>query len=126
MTAFMMTLGDESPPPTTVFWSKYVGDAPPDAYTMQGTVLHFLYGVVMGGVFATLALAFGFVTVATLGGGLLWGLIWGVVLFVLAAVLWMNVVLDMEADVRQAALFLFFHLVYGAVLGAWVSFSPFG
>jgi hypothetical protein len=29
MTALMMALGDDSPPPTALFLSKYVGDGPP-------------------------------------------------------------------------------------------------
>lgn len=32
----------------------------------------------------------------------------------------MNVVLKLDADRTQVLLFFFFHLVYGAVLGAWL------
>lgn len=126
MTAFMMMLGDDSPPPPSAFWAKYVGNGPPEDYMMQGMVLHLLYGIVMGGVFAALALALGFISVATLTSGLLWGLAWGVVLFVVGAVFWLNIVLDMDAEMRQVGMFLFFHLVYGAVLGAWVGFGFLG
>lgn len=42
MTAFMMALGDDSPPPTALFWSTYVGNGPPDDYTMQGMILHLV------------------------------------------------------------------------------------
>ena len=119
MTAFMMALGDASPPPTAAFWSKYVADGPPDDYTMQGMVLHLLYGIVAGGVLALAlpALGFGTLALATAAGV---GLGYGVVLFVGAAVFWMNVVLDMDPDPPQVAAFLFFHLVYGVVLGAVV------
>lgn len=48
MTALMMWLGDDSPPPTAVFWSTYVGDGRPGEYVRQGMVLHFLYGSVLG------------------------------------------------------------------------------
>lgn len=51
---------------------------------------------------------------------------YGVVLFIGAAVFWMNVVLGMSADVTAAGMFLFFHLVYGAVLGAWVGYGILG
>lgn len=36
MTVFMMALGDDSPPPTALFWSQYVGDGGPEEYMMQG------------------------------------------------------------------------------------------
>lgn len=126
MTVFMMLLGDDSPPPTALFWSKYVGDGDPDGYMMQGMVLHMLYGIVAGGVFAILATALGFVSVATIGSALLWGLAYGVALFVGAAMFWMNLVLDMDPEPKMAGMFLFFHLVYGAVLGAWVGFGILG
>lgn len=122
MTVLMMALGDDSPPPTAAFWAKYVGDGPPGDYVMPGMVLHAVYGVVAGGVFAVVVTAAG-LGVGTLGGGLLWGLAYGVLLFAGAAVFWMNVVLGMEADRNQVLLFLFFHLVYGAILGAWVGYG---
>lgn len=123
MTVFMMALGDDSPPPTALFWSQYVGESEPDEYMMQGMVLHLLYGTIGGGVFAVLAASLGSVSVATLGSALLWGLVYGFVLFVGAAVFWMNVVLDVDADVQMVGMFLFFHLVYGAVLGAWLGYG---
>lgn len=52
MTIFMMLLGDDSPPPTALFWSKYLGDRSPNQYMMQGMMLHFIYGIIAGGVFA--------------------------------------------------------------------------
>lgn len=52
MTGFMMTMGDDSPPPTALLWAKYVGDGEPDQYMMQGMALHLLYGTIAGGVFA--------------------------------------------------------------------------
>jgi len=117
MTVFMMGLGDDSPPPTAAFWSTYVGDGPPTDYLPQGMVLHFLYGLGAGVAFVLGLPALGFGTVeAVTAVGL--GLGYGGVLFVVAAVLWMKVVLDMDASPRQVGLFLLFHLVYGGVLGA--------
>lgn len=119
MTVFMMALGDDSPPPTALFWSKYVGDGGPDEYMMQGMVLHLLYGLGAGVVFALVLPAAGFASVGlTAAAGL--GVAYGVVLFVVAAVLWMNVVLDIDAELPMVGMFLLFHLVYGVVLGAWL------
>lgn len=123
MTVFMMALGDDSPPPTALFWSKYVGDGTPDQYMMQGMILHLLYGTVAGAVFAVLATALGFISVATLGSALLWGLVYGFVLFAGAAMFWMNIVLGLDADRKMVGMFLFFHLVYGAVLGVWLGYG---
>jgi hypothetical protein len=119
MTAFMMALGDDSPPPTAAFWSKYVGDGPPDAYMLPGMVLHLLYGLA-GGAALALALPAVGVTDLTLATAVGVGLGYGVVLFVGAAGFWMNVVLDMDPDPPEVASFLFFHLVYGVALGAVV------
>lgn len=118
MTVFMMALGDDSPPPTAALWSKYFGDGPPEKYMMQGMVLHMLYGIGAGGGFAILIPVFGVsVTTATAIG---LGLAYGVALTVVGAVLWMRIVLAMEPEPATVGLFLFFHLVYGAVLGGWV------
>ena len=117
MTAFMMTLGDDSPPPTALFWSKYVGDGDPGDFMMQGIILHLIYGTIAGGVFALIVPSLGFVSVATIGSAVLWGLVYGFVLFVGAAVFWMNIVLDMDAEPQMVVMFLVFHLVYGGVLG---------
>lgn len=35
----------------------------------------------------------------------------------------MKIVLAMDATPKQAGTFLFFHLVYGAILGAWLGFG---
>ncbi len=119
MTAFMMALGDDSPPPTALFWSQYVGDGPPEDYLPQGMALYLIYGIVMAAVFAVGLPVAGFEAVSlAVATGL--GLAWGVVLFVGAAVFWMNVVLDIDAEPAQVGMFLLFHLIYGVVLGATV------
>lgn len=122
MTAFVMVLGDDSPPPTALFWSKYVGDGEPGDYVPQGMLLHLLYGVVAGGVFALLVteLALGGSTLA-LAGGVLWGAVFGVALLVVGAGFWMMAVLGTSPEPQQAVMFLVFHLVYGVVLGGWAA-----
>ncbi|WP_436925068.1 hypothetical protein [Halosimplex amylolyticum] len=119
MTGFMITLGDDSPPPTALFWSKYVGDGQPDAYTIQGMVLHVLYGILAGVVFVV-AVPLAGLGIGPLTTAVLLGLAYGFVLFVGAAVFWMNIVLTVDPTPRMVAMFLLFHLVYGAVLGGWL------
>lgn len=120
MTAFMLVLGDDSPPPTALFWSQYVGDGPPGDYMPQGMALHVIYGIVAGAVFALAVPALGLGITGTAGlAGL--GLAYGFVLFVGAAVFWMNVVLDVDATPAMIGFFLLFHLIYGGVLGGWLS-----
>jgi len=119
MTVFMMALGDDSPPPTALFWSKYVGDGPPEGYVMQGMALHVLYGLGAGVALAVLLSVAGFGTV-TLVTALGAGVGYGILLFVVAAAFWMNVVLALDPEPKAVGTFLFFHLVYGAVLGAWL------
>lgn len=127
MTAAMMTLGDGSPPPTAAFWATYVGGGSPDEYLMQGMVLHLGYGTGAGIAFAWLGVAglIAYGSIDTLAGGLVNGIAYGIVLFVVAAVVWMRIVLRMDAEPRQVGMFLLFHLVYGVVLGAVLSILPF-
>ncbi len=119
MSGFMMAMGDDSPPPTALLWAKYVGERRPDQYMMQGMILHFLYGTIGGGVFAWLVNVLD-LSVAMLGGGLLWGIVWGLILFMIGAGFWMMTVLDISPDRQMAISFGVFHLVYGLVLGVWV------
>lgn len=118
MTVFMLALGDDSPPPTAALWAKYVGDGPPADYMMPGMALHMLYGLGAGVVFALAVPLLGIgVTLATAVG---LGIAYGLALTVVGAVLWMCIVLGMEPEPPQVAMFTFFHLAYGVVLGAWV------
>jgi hypothetical protein len=119
MTVFMMTLGDDSPPPTALFWSKYVGDGEPAEYIMQGMVLHMLYGIIAGLVFVVVVPLIG-ISIGSMTTAVLFGLAYGFVLFLGAAVFWMNVVLDIDAEMPMVAMFLLFHLIYGGVLGVWL------
>ena len=116
MTIFMMGLGDDSPPPTALFLSQYVGDDDPEAYMLPGMALHVLYGIGSGVVLAAILPAAGFGNVdALVAIGI--GLAYGVVLFVGAAVFWMKLVLGMDPEPKDVGLFLLFHLIYGGVLG---------
>lgn len=127
MTAFMVLLGDDLPPPTAVFYAEYVGDGAPTDYMPQGMVLHLFYGTGAGAVFGALGDAGLFVfTPVGLTTGVLNGLVYAVVLLVGAAGFWMNLVLDMDADLRQMAMMALFHLIYGTVLGAWVGLEVLG
>jgi len=119
MTVFMMALGDDSPPPTALFWSKYVGDGEPDEYMMQGMVLHMLYGIIAGLVFVIAVPLLG-ISIGSMTTAVLYGLAYGFVLFLGAAVFWMNVVLDLDPEMPMVAMFLVFHLIYGGVLGVWL------
>ena len=116
MTVFMTALGDDSPPPTAVFWSKYIGDGDPDESMMPGMALHMFYGIGAGIALALILPLVGFGDVAlrvVLGIGLGYGF----VLFVFAAAFWMNVVLALDPEPKQVGSFLLFHLIYGGVLG---------
>lgn len=125
MTAFMMALGDDSPPPTAALWARYVGDEGPEAYMMQGMALHVLYGALAGGAFVLLA------TVAGLGVGpgalattLGIAVGYGIVLTVVGAAFWMKVVLGLDPEPQTAATFGLFHLIYAVVLAAVVVYLP--
>lgn len=122
MTAVMMAVGDDSPPPTAALWAKYVGSDGPETYLVQGMVLHLGYGVAAGGVFAAALPALG-LSATTITMGLGWGVVYGVLLFVLGATFWMRVVLAIEPKMGTVARFALFHLVYGVVLGAWVGLA---
>jgi uncharacterized membrane protein YagU involved in acid resistance len=121
MTALMMAMGDDSPPPTAQLWAKYVGDGPAEEYVVQGMVLHFLYGIGAGWVFGLIA-AFGLLALTPLNlvNGVVNGAVYGIILTVVAAVVWMRLVLGMEPDTSTLGPFTLMHLVYGVVLGAFL------
>ncbi|WP_336328747.1 hypothetical protein [Halovenus sp. HT40] len=117
MTVFMMALGDDSPPPTALFWSKYVGDGAPSESMMTGMVLHIFYGIAAGVALAVILPLAGFGNIE-LVVAIAFGVGYGFVLFVFAAAFWMNVVLALDPEPKQVGSFLTFHLIYGVVLGA--------
>lgn len=119
MTIFMMTLGDDSPPPTAALWAKYVGDGPADDYMMPGMVLHMLYGIGAGVAFVLLVPAVGF-GLSELIPAVAAGIVFALVLTVVGMVFWMKIVLSMDAEPKTMTMFGVFHLVYGVVLGGFV------
>ena len=96
MTVGMMMMGDGGPPPTAGLVAKVAGGEPED-YAMPGMVLHLIYGVVAGAVFAVgaplIGLDFGSIGVAI---GL--GVVYGIVLMIGGMMFWMRTVLGMEPD----------------------------
>lgn len=118
MTALMTVMGDGGPPPTADLVAKVAGGEPDD-YAMPGMVLHLLYGIVAGGVFAAgvplVGLSLNSIAVAT---GL--GLVYGIVLMIGGMVFWMRTVLGMEPDKQMMTTFGTVHVVYGLVLGAFL------
>ncbi|MDZ7745813.1 MAG: hypothetical protein U5K28_04545 [Halobacteriales archaeon] len=118
MTAVMMVMGDDSPPPTAGLVAKFAGGEPED-YAMPGMMLHLIYGIVAGAVFAigvpVLGPSLDSIGVAT---GL--GLVYGVVLMIGGMMFWMRMVLGMEPDRDMMMMFGTAHVVYGIVLGAFL------
>ena len=118
MTAVMMVMGDGGPPPTAALVAKFAGGDPAD-YAMPGMILHLVYGIVAGAVFAVgiplLGLSLGSIGVAI---GL--GLVYGIVLMIGGMLFWMRVVIGMEPDKGMMMMFGTVHVIYGVVLGAFL------
>lgn len=123
MTAIMMTMGDDSPPPTAMLVAKFAGGDPED-YAMPGMALHFLYGIGAGAVFGALVpLAVSEPGIAVVTG---LGLMYGVVLMIGGMAGWMRGVIGIEPDRNTMVMFGTVHVVYGLVLGAVVGAGLFG
>jgi hypothetical protein len=118
MTAVMMMLGDGGPPPTAALVAKFAGGEPDD-HAMPGMILHMIYGVVAGAVFAVgvplLGLSLDSVAIAV---GL--GLVYGIVLMIGGMVFWMRLIIGMEPDRDMMLMFGTVHVVYGVVLGGFL------
>lgn len=118
MTILMMIMGDGGPPPTAGLIAKFA-DGEPEDYAMPGMVLHLIYGIIAGVVFAVgvplLGLNFGSLAVAV---GL--GLVYGLILMIGGMVFWMRTVIGMEPDRDMMMMFGTVHVVYGVVLGAFL------
>jgi hypothetical protein len=118
MTVVMMVMGDGGPPPTARLVAKFAGGEPED-HAMPGMVLHFVYGIVAGGVFAIgvtlIGLRLDSIVVAI---GL--GLVYGSILMIGGMVFWMRMVIGMEPDRDTMVRFGTVHVVYGIVLGAFL------
>lgn len=114
-------------PPTAEFWSQYVSGDDPCAHPVIALVLHVLYGVVAGVVFAVM---FSSRESVEAGSGIgppspsgevsmtLFGLVYGLFLSAFGE----NVVLKAMLDINSDDRFMFHvgHVLYGITLGAWV------
>ncbi|MCU4718110.1 hypothetical protein [Halapricum hydrolyticum] len=117
MTIAMM-MGDGGPPPTAALVAKFAGGEPED-YAMPGMVLHFVYGIGAGAVFAVgvplIGLSLDSIAVAV---GL--GLVYGIVLMIGGMMFWMRMIIGMEPDKGMMMMFGTVHVIYGVVLGAFL------
>ncbi|MBB6647635.1 hypothetical protein H5V44_15315 [Halobellus sp. MBLA0160] len=118
MTAVMMVTGDGGPPPTAALVAKFAGGDPAD-YAIPGTILHLIYGIVAGGVFAVGVPALG-LSLGSIGLAVGFGLVYGILLMIGGTMFWMRVVIGMEPDKGMMLMFGTVHVVYGVVLGAFL------
>lgn len=118
MTVVMRAMGDGGPPPTAALVAKFAGGEPAD-HAMPGMLLHFVYGIGAGVVFAVgVPLVFGGFDSLGVAVGL--GLVYGLVLMIGGMVFWMRAVLGMEPDRPTVMGFAAAHVVYGLILGAFL------
>ncbi|MEF8802274.1 MAG: hypothetical protein V5A56_14790 [Halolamina sp.] len=124
MTSLMMVMGDGGPPPTASFVAKFAGGAPED-YAMPGMVLHLIYGILAGVVFAVgvplVGLSLGSIAVAAA-----LGLVYGIILMIGGMMFWMRMVIGMEPDRDMMMTFGTVHIVYGVLLGAFLGAGIYG
>jgi hypothetical protein len=118
MTIVMMAMGDGGPPPTAALVAKFADGDPAD-YAMPGMVLHLLYGIGAGGVFAVGVPLLGF-DLEAIGVAVGLGLAYGLVLMVGGMLFWMRTIIGIEPDRDTITLFGTVHVVYGVVLGAFL------
>lgn len=112
------------PPPTAALLAKFQGGEPAE-HMMPGMLLHLVYGIIAGAVLvlAVNAVAPG-VTSPTTWLGI--GLAYGIVLLLGGAVGWVRGVIGMVPDREMLIAFVVVHVVYGLVLGAWLSYGVLG
>jgi hypothetical protein len=124
MTVVMMVMGDGGPPPTAALVAKFAGGDPED-YAMPGMMLHLIYGILAGAVFAVgaplVGLSLGSIAVAA---GL--GLVYGIILMIGGMMFWMRTVIGMEPDRDMMMVFGTVHVVYGVVLGVFLGAGVLG
>jgi hypothetical protein len=119
MTMLMMVMGDGGPPPTARLVAKFAGGEPED-YAMSGMVVHMLYGIIAGVVFALGVPALGIIDLGSIGLAVAAGLVYGLVLMIGGMVFWMRMIIGMEPDGNMMRTFGTVHVVYGLVLGAFI------
>lgn len=123
MTMAMMLLGDGGPPPTAALVAKFAGGSAEDR-KMPGMLLHLLYGVVAGGVFAVGVPLLG-PSLDSLVSATALGVLYGLVLMVVGMVFWMRLVIGLDPDGATMRMFGVVHVIYGAVLGAFLGAGTF-
>lgn len=118
MVVVMQALGSDDPPPFAVFWAEYLGDGDPANAMPRALLLHAVYAVVAGGVYVPVFTAIDLgIPITGFPGGVIWGTVWALGLFVIAAVFWANIVLDLNPTARQVRTMAVAHLAYGLTLG---------
>ncbi|PSP56369.1 hypothetical protein BRC82_02070 [Halobacteriales archaeon QS_1_67_19] len=123
MTAFRMPIA-RSPPPTAVFWSKFVAGGEPGDHTLPALALHLCYGIGAGALFGPLAPIRGASDAAAEARreetGLLWGLAYAVALSLFGERAVLGLLLGMDLDSDERLVFHVGHLIYGLTLGTWL------
>lgn len=119
MTAFRIPIA-RSLPPTANFWAKYIGTGGPDDYTVQGIILHLLYGVGSGIVFASLCTPQAGSEAKRVRQGILRGAVFGLLLSVFGVKVVLKRLLDMDLDPDERLIFHVSHAIYGLTIGAWI------
>jgi len=124
MTMFRMPTS-KSLPPTARFWATFVGSGDPEEYTLIALVLHLLYGVGGGVVFALLTPGREDAEEVAESKGAVLGTTYGVALSVFGMRAILEGLLDTDPDSDERLVFHVSHIVYGLTLGTWVG-SRFG
>jgi hypothetical protein len=119
MTMLMMVMGDGGPPPTARLVARFAGGEP-EKYAMPGMVLHVLYGIGAGVVFALGVPALNIIDLGSIGLAAAAGFVYGLVLMIGGMVFWMRMVIGLEPDGDMMRMFGTVHVVYGVVLGAFM------
>lgn len=124
MTVFRMPTS-KSLPPTARFWATYVGSGEPEDYTVTALLLHLLYGVMSGVVFALVTPGSEDAEEVAESKGAILGTIYGIALSVFGMRAILGGLLGTDPDSDERLVFHISHVVYGLTLGTWVG-SRFG
>jgi len=119
MTVFRMPTS-KSLPPTAEFWSQFVGTGEPEEYPVIALILHFLYGVTSGVVFAIFSPGRSDPDEIAETKGALLGTVYGSVLSVFGSQVVLSRILGQDLDTDELLVFHISHVVYGLTLGTWV------
>jgi hypothetical protein len=106
-------------PPTAELLSQYLGGERDD-YPVASLVLHLLYGIVGGAVFAPILAAMHDEQSHPEATGLVVGSVYGIALSMFGERVVLHRFLGMDLDTDESAVFHAGHLIYGLALGVWV------